>query len=141
MTGASSGVGYETARALARHGCRVVMACRSEERAEAAMARIRKERSQAMLRFLPLDLQSLDSVKRFVMRFRVEFDKLDFLVLNAGVFGLGHRVTEDGFETMMQVNYISHFYLTLLLHKTLCASYRSRWGRRAEFWSECCYMS
>jgi len=126
VTGASSGVGYETARAMARHGCRVVLACRSEERAEAAMARIRKERSQAMLRFLPLDLQSLDSVKRFVMRFRVEFDKLDYLVLNAGVFGLGHQVTEDGFETIMQVNYISHFYLTLLLHKTLCASYRSR---------------
>lgn len=126
VTGANSGIGFETARALAHHGCLVVFACRNQEKAEVAMGRIRKERSQAKLEFMQMDLGSLASVKQFVMRFRISFSSLDYLVLNAGVFGEPYRLTDDGFEECMQVNYLSHFYLTLLLHKTLCASFRSR---------------
>jgi len=126
ITGANSGIGFETARALAHQGCTVVFACRSEEKAEVAMARVRKERSQAKLEFMQIDLSSLSSVKQFVIKFRISFSSLDYLVLNAGVFGEPYRLTDDGFEGSMQVNYLAHFYLTLLLHKTLCASFRSR---------------
>jgi len=126
VTGASSGIGLEVARALSHHGCLVVMASRNQAKAEKAIQRIQAERSQAKCEYMPLDLSSLASVKQFVMKLRIKVSSLDFLVLNAGVFGQPYNLTDDGFEATMQVNYLSHFYLTLLLHKTLCASFRSR---------------
>jgi len=126
VTGASSGIGLETARALSHHGCTVVLACRDQAKAEKAMARIRNERSHAKCEYMYLDLSSLSAVKQFVMKLRIKFGSLDYLVLNAGVYGLPYKLTDDGFEWTMQVNYLAHFYLTLLLHKMLCASFRSR---------------
>lgn len=133
VTGASSGIGFHTARALAFHGCEVVLACRDEARAEAAIRAIRADRPAARCHYLPLDLASLASVRQFVQRLAIlhpaatTTSSLRLLVLNAGLFGLGHSRTEDGLERMMEVNYLAHFYLVrLLLSRLLTGSLTSR---------------
>ncbi|XP_049815412.1 WW domain-containing oxidoreductase isoform X2 [Schistocerca nitens] len=124
ITGANTGIGYETARSLAFHGCIVVFACRSQSRAEAAIAKIQAERPNARCNFIELDLCSLASVKMFVVNFRHIYQSLDYLILNAGIFGLPFSLTGDGYETLFQVNHLSHFYLTLLLLSSLHSSSR-----------------
>ena len=119
VTGGNSGVGYHTCRALAMQQCTVVMACRNVTKAEQAVADIKKERPQAQIDYIELDLASFNSVRRFVQQFNMRYDSLNYLILNAGVYNTKYRVTEDGLEEMMQVNYLSHFYLTQLLLKTL----------------------
>ena len=122
VTGANSGIGFETARALACHGCSVVMACRDKEKAEVAINRIKTERPLAKCEWLHLDLESMETVKTFVMKFSLMHSSLDYLVLNAGVYMQTHSITKDGWETMMQVNYLAQFYLTNLLLKPLLAA-------------------
>lgn len=116
VTGANSGTGFETARALAARGAEVVLATRSAGRAEAAIAAIRRDQPQARLRFEPLDLASQASVAAFVERLLAEGRPIDILVNNAGVMALPQRsVTEDGFETQLATNYLGHFALTARL--------------------------
>ncbi|RZF33778.1 hypothetical protein LSTR_LSTR014947 [Laodelphax striatellus] len=126
VTGANCGIGFETARALALHGCLVIFACRSMERAQAAIDKIKQERSAAKCLAFELDLQSLASVKLFADQFKRRFKSLNILILNAGVFGIPYSQTADGLETVFQVNHLSHFYLTLLLEKPLAQSAPSR---------------
>ena len=126
VTGASGGIGYQTALALASQHCAVILACRDLARAERAAHQIRSHRPAAQLDCLELDLASLQSVKRFAAMVRMRYSKLDYLVLNAGVYLTSYNVTEDGFEEMMQVNYLSNFYLAHLLLALLlrCSSPR-----------------
>ncbi|MFF3642214.1 oxidoreductase [Streptomyces sp. NPDC002564] len=113
VTGANSGLGYVTARELARRGARVVLACRSEERGSAAVARLRTEVPDAHAEFGRLDLGDLASVRKFGTAY--EGTRLDLLINNAGVMALPHRRTADGFETQFGVNHLGHFALTGLL--------------------------
>ncbi|XP_054719522.1 WW domain-containing oxidoreductase-like [Uloborus diversus] len=122
VTGANCGIGYETARALAYHGCEVYFACRDQVKAKEAIDRICKERPNSNLHFLPLDLASLASVSECCRKFEEEKKPLHMLILNAGVFALPHSLTEDGFETTFQVNYLSHFYMVKLLTPKLIES-------------------
>jgi len=122
VTGANTGIGFQVARALACHGCSVIMACRDKEQAEVAINRIKSERPHAKCEWLHLDLEIMETVRNFVMRFALLHSSLDYLVLNAGVYMQAHSITKDGWETMMQVNYLAHFYLTNLLHKHLLAA-------------------
>ncbi|GGR75223.1 oxidoreductase [Streptomyces aureoverticillatus] len=116
VTGANSGIGYVTARELARHGARVILACRSEERGARAVARLVSEVPSAEAEFRSLDLGDLASVRNFADRYEREGDgRLDLLVNNAGVMALPHRRTADGFETQFGVNHLGHFALTGLL--------------------------
>ena len=115
VTGGNSGVGLETCRALALQQCTVILACRDESRAQAAVVSIKRQRPRAEVDWMQLDLASLDSVRRFAQLFCMRHDKLHYLILNAGVYLTKYQVTEDGFEEMMQVNYVSHHYLTQLL--------------------------
>ena len=111
VTGANSGIGFETARALAFHGCKVVFACRSDAKANAAIDRIRQERPAAKCTGLHLDLASFSAVKQFAQRLAILHSAIDFLVLNAGVFGKPYEITEDGLESILQAGvYIVHFY-------------------------------
>ncbi|MEV0317672.1 oxidoreductase [Streptomyces sp. NPDC050658] len=112
ITGANSGIGYITARELARRGARVVLACRSEERGTAAVARLRSEVPGAEAEFRRLDLGDLASVREFAASYG---DGLDLLVNNAGVMALPYRQTADGFEMQFGVNHLGHFALTGLL--------------------------
>ncbi|SIN98059.1 NADP-dependent 3-hydroxy acid dehydrogenase YdfG [Parasphingorhabdus marina DSM 22363] len=114
VTGANSGIGFETARVLAAKGARVLLGCRSEERAEDAMAVIRKEIPDSDLAFVPLDQASLKSVAAAAKLVGKE-KRLDVLVNNAGIMMPPYELTEDGFESQFGVNHLGTFALTALL--------------------------
>ncbi|MFJ8802673.1 oxidoreductase [Streptomyces sp. NPDC102487] len=119
VTGANSGLGYVTARELARRGARVVLACRSAERGAEAGDRIVADVPGADVAFLRLDLGELDSVREFAATVSRTYGRLDLLVNNAGVMALPPGRTADGFETQFGVNHLGHFALTGLLHPLL----------------------
>ncbi|AVH58866.1 MULTISPECIES: oxidoreductase [Streptomyces] len=120
VTGANSGLGYVTARELARKGARVVVACRSEVRGSEATDRIVAEVPGVTAEFRRLDLADLASVRGFAEAF--PYDRLDLLVNNAGVMAPPYGTTADGFETQFGVNHLGHFALTGLLLPALLAS-------------------
>lgn len=119
VTGANSGIGYVTARELARKGAQVVLACRSEARGNEAGDRLVSEVPGAHVEFVRLDLGDLESVREFVATYERTYDRLDLLINNAGVMALPHGRTTDGFETQFGVNHLGHFALTGLLLPTL----------------------
>lgn len=120
VTGANSGIGYVTARELARHGARVVLGCRSEQRGRAALDRLLGEVPEARVELRPLDLADLKSVRAFAERF--PDDRVDLLINNAGLMAMPYAKTADGFETQFGVNHLGHFALTgLLLDRLLAA--------------------
>ncbi|MGW3910190.1 oxidoreductase [Streptomyces sp. NPDC005070] len=120
VTGANSGLGLVTARELARHGARVVLACRSEARGRAAAERIAVEVPGAEVEVGRLDLGDLASVREFADSF--SYDRLDLLVNNAGVMALPQGTTADGFETQIGVNHLGHFALTGLLFPAIATT-------------------
>ena len=111
VTGANTGIGFETARVLARRGARVLLGCRSEERAAGAIARIHAESPEADLEFLALDQADLASVRAAAERAAAE-PRLDVLVNNAGIMGVPRTLTVDGFEAQFGVNHLGTFALT-----------------------------
>ncbi|MEU4731957.1 oxidoreductase [Streptomyces sp. NPDC023588] len=122
VTGGNSGIGYVTARELARRGARVVLACRSTARGKAAEVRLRAQVPGAEVEFLPLDLADLASVREFAAAYAKRRASLDLLVNNAGVMALPYGRTADGFETQFGVNHLGHFALTGLLLPRLRAA-------------------
>jgi NAD(P)-dependent dehydrogenase (short-subunit alcohol dehydrogenase family) len=110
VTGGNSGLGFETGCALALQGGRVVLACRNEDKARDAVERIRAEAPGAAVEARPLDLASLESVRRFAEAWG--HAPLDVLVNNAGVMALPRRKTADGFEMQIGTNHLGHFALT-----------------------------
>mmetsp|Transcript_8231 Transcript_8231/g.12646 ORF Transcript_8231/g.12646 Transcript_8231/m.12646 type:complete len:324 (+) Transcript_8231:58-1029(+) len=119
VTGANSGIGLETARQLAKQHATVIMACRNEEKAKAAMDDITLSCSSAKLVFLPLDLSSLENVREFVKSFTSQYTRLDILIANAGIMMCPYSKTKDGFESQMGCNHLAHFLLLQLLIPTL----------------------
>ena len=116
VTGANSGTGFETAKALAAKGADVIVAARSHDRAIAAIADIKAKQPDARLRFEELDLSRQASVTAFAERLLAEGRPVDILVNNAGVMALpARRETEDGFEMQMATNYLGHFSMTARL--------------------------
>jgi NAD(P)-dependent dehydrogenase (short-subunit alcohol dehydrogenase family) len=112
VTGANSGIGYESARALARRGAHVVMACRNPDKGNDALERIRAESPAGSLELGELDLSRLRSVRPFVEGFTAAHSRLDLLVANAGVMMPPKRTqTEDGFELQIGTNHLGHFAL------------------------------
>ena len=126
ITGANCGIGYETARSLALQGATVIMACRNIKAALTARDSIVKERPEAKVEVLELDLCSLRSVKTMADTYLQRGWPLHMLILNAGVFGQGYSETENGLETTWQVNHLAQFYLTKLLTDTLIKSAPAR---------------
>jgi NAD(P)-dependent dehydrogenase (short-subunit alcohol dehydrogenase family) len=127
VTGSNSGLGYETALALAGAGAETIVAARSREKGEAAVARIVAGHPQANVRFEALDLGSLGSVAAFAERIAAAHDRLDILVNNAGVMALPQReTTEDGYERQIGVNFLGHFALTGRLMPLLRATNGAR---------------
>ncbi|XP_048765185.2 WW domain-containing oxidoreductase-like isoform X2 [Ostrea edulis] len=129
VTGGNTGIGYETAKWIAMRGARVIIACRSEERAKSAIERMQNEfkmekskgalglcSSETLaLEFMTLDLSSLRSVETFINNFKAKEPKLHVLLCNAGIGLHEQNYTEDGFEIMFQVNYLAHFLLVAKL--------------------------
>ncbi|XP_064613179.1 dehydrogenase/reductase SDR family member on chromosome X-like [Liolophura sinensis] len=127
VTGANQGLGLETAKQLACLGCKVVLGCRSEERALKAIEDIKTACAadgitEPDLRFIPLDLSNLQSVHDFCVKFKDTGLPLHILICNAAVFGIPQSFTADGYETHFQVNYLSHLLMTLLLLPVLMDS-------------------
>lgn len=114
VTGANSGVGFHTTRALVEDGWRVLMVCRSRERGEQAKAGIEEEFDDARLELALHDLSRLDEVEALADEL-ARRDRIDALVNNAGLYRAALERTEDGFETTMGVNHVAHLLLTLKL--------------------------
>ena len=116
ITGATGGLGFETALALAGAGATVVLTGRSEAKGRDALAKIRAQFPKAAIAYETLDLASLASVADFAARFAASHTSLDILINNAGVMALPQRqTTADGFEMQLGTNYLGHYALTARL--------------------------
>jgi len=125
VTGANTGIGRATAETLARRGGRVYVASRSPAKGEAAVAEIKAATGNDTVRFLPLDLADLESVRSCASAFLARGEPLHVLVNNAGVGG-ARGLTTQGFELTFGINHLGHFALTQLLLERLTESTPAR---------------
>ena len=122
VTGATGGLGYETALALAKAGAEIILTGRDDRKAQLALERISREVVGARIFYEHLDLASLASIADFAQRMQVR-QSLDLLINNAGVMALPRRqTTADGFEMQFGTNYLGHFALTARLMPLLRCS-------------------
>ncbi|KAJ3007588.1 hypothetical protein HKX48_009043 [Thoreauomyces humboldtii] len=125
VTGAASGIGIETARAIHATGARVFIACRDVTRGQAvvdAILRGAEGKGQGKLEVLEINLDSLDSVRNAVDDFKRRSNTLNVLINNAGVMACPEGKTKDGFETQFGTNHLGHFLFFQLLKPLLLAS-------------------
>jgi NAD(P)-dependent dehydrogenase (short-subunit alcohol dehydrogenase family) len=123
ITGANSGIGYQAAVELARHGAHVLLGCRNAAKGAAALAKLLAEVPGASAEVVSLDVASLASIREFAAAFAARGVKLDLLINNAGVMALPNReLTADGFERQMGTNHFGHFALTGLLMPQLLSA-------------------
>jgi len=115
VTGANTGLGFETAQVLAGRGASVVLAVRDTEKGKRAAARITGTVPGANVMVQPLDLTSLDSIRAAASELRARHPRIDLLVNNAGVMFTPRQTTRDGFELQFGTNHLGHFALTGLL--------------------------
>ena len=115
VTGANTGLGFETARVLAARGASVVLAVRDTDKGKAAAARIANTAPGANVMVQPLDLASLDSIRAAAGELRARHPRIDLLINNAGVMFPPKQATGDGFELQFGTNYLGPFALTGLL--------------------------
>jgi NAD(P)-dependent dehydrogenase (short-subunit alcohol dehydrogenase family) len=122
ITGANTGLGYETAVALAAKGAQVVLAVRNLDKGNDAAARIKATHPNAAVEVQKLDLSSLESVRAAAADLRSRHDTIDLLINNAGVMMTPKSTTADGFELQFGTNHLGHFAFTgLLLDRVLAA--------------------
>jgi NAD(P)-dependent dehydrogenase (short-subunit alcohol dehydrogenase family) len=126
ITGAASGLGRESARALADHGASITLLARNSEPAEAAVAEVAAMVPGSDLEPGVADLGDLDSIRAFADSYLERHDALDVLMNNAGVMACPFGHTADGFETQFGTNHLGHFLLTALLYPALRAGKRPR---------------
>lgn len=126
VTGANTGIGYETARMLAARGADVVLACRDGNKGREALARLRDGSPGARASLEILDLADLDEVAATAASLMGALDRLDLLILNAGVMVPPESLTAQGFELQFGVNHLGHFALTGRLLPLLRATGASR---------------
>ncbi|ESO97565.1 hypothetical protein LOTGIDRAFT_152655 [Lottia gigantea] len=141
VTGGNTGIGYEVAKNIALLGGHVIIACRNMPKAEAAIKQMQKEYEDDFhdklknepdainkdprklnLEVMEVDLASFKSTKRFIDEFKARNCKLNVLICNAGVSAQNRELTEDGFELMLQANYLSHLLIILHFVPILMAS-------------------
>ncbi len=115
ITGANSGLGLESTKALAAKNATIVMACRNLDKAEKAKDSILAQQPDADLQVMELDNASLASIRTFTENFKGTHSRLDLLMNNAGVMAIPRSETQDGFEMQFGVNHLGHFALTLQL--------------------------
>ncbi|XP_070177460.1 retinol dehydrogenase 11-like isoform X2 [Littorina saxatilis] len=126
ITGANTGIGFSTARDLAARDAKVILACRSKERGEAARQDIVVATGNKNVVVRQLDLFDFESVRQFAEQILREEDRLDILINNAAIFGLPQPPSKHGLEVTMAINHFGHFLLTLLLLDLLKKSAPSR---------------
>jgi retinol dehydrogenase-12 len=126
ITGATDGIGKVTATALAAKGYAVVLAARNQAKAATATREIVASTGNRDVDYLTADLRSLAQLQGLAETFAVRYPRLDVLINNAGIVMPRRALTEDGYETTFQVNYLSQFYLTQLLLDELKRSPQGR---------------
>jgi NAD(P)-dependent dehydrogenase (short-subunit alcohol dehydrogenase family) len=126
ITGANTGIGFETAAVLAQRGAAVVLAVRNLDKGKDAATRIAAAAPGADVTIQRLDLSSLDSVRAAAGELRSRHDRMDLLINNAGVMYTPRSTTVDGFELQFGTNHLGHFALTGLLLDRLLAAPGSR---------------
>jgi NAD(P)-dependent dehydrogenase (short-subunit alcohol dehydrogenase family) len=126
VTGANSGLGFQTSLRLARAGATVLMACRNPDKAADALARVEAQVPGAAVSLVALDLASLASVRAAATEVLAGRDRLDLLVNNAGVMAIPRTRTADGFEMQFGTNHLGHFALTGLLVDLVTSTPASR---------------
>ncbi|WP_379922545.1 SDR family NAD(P)-dependent oxidoreductase [Erythrobacter sp. R86502] len=112
VTGANSGLGQETSRAMAARGAHIIMAGRDQGKLDEAVAEIRESVPDAQLDTIAIDLASLESIRAGTSRARQRFEKIDILINNAGVMATPFEHTKDGFERQLGTNHLGHFAMT-----------------------------
>ncbi|TFH06460.1 MAG: SDR family oxidoreductase, partial [Spirochaetales bacterium] len=126
ITGATSGIGLETAREIARREATVLMGCRNLQKASVVRDELVSQTGNADIRVLPVDLAPLASVRAFAGVLEKEIPQLDVLVNNAGAFSMTRETTSDGFELTMGTNHLGPFLLTHLLVPLLARGSNAR---------------
>jgi len=126
VTGAFTGIGYETARVFASRGAHVYVAGRGVERGHKVVEELKKSTNNQHIESLELDLSSLASVREFAEKFNAKKVPLNYLINNAGVMACPQGKTKDGFETQIGTNHFGHFLLTNLLIPRLIEGAPSR---------------
>ena len=130
ITGATNGIGYESALTLANMGATIVFGARNIEKAQNVKMQIIKETGNKNISFIIADFTSLKEVKKFADEFKKEFSKLDILINNVGAMSAKREITRDGFELCWGLNHLSYFLLTQellsLLEKSGTESEKSR---------------
>ncbi len=126
ITGGSSGLGAETARAMASKGAKIVVTARNLEKAAKVIDEIKASTGNSNIEAEKLELDSFASIRAFAKRFLEKYDKLDILINNAGVMACPHGKTRDGFEMQFGTNHLGHFLLTGLIAPALIKGAPSR---------------
>jgi len=126
VTGSNSGIGRETAFALAEMGATVIMVVRSQEKGKAALDEIVSKTGNNSVSLMNCDMSSMASVRDFAAEFKKKYDRLDVLINNAGAEYVKRQVTFEGFEQTFAVDYLAPFLLTYQLLDLLKASAPSR---------------
>jgi len=126
ITGSSAGIGKTCAMEMARKGCHVVLACRSEAKTTPVVEQIRKETKNDKVEFMELDLASLRSVQAFVTHYKEKGYPLHILLNNAGIMACPFSLSVDGVEMQFATNHLGHFLLTTGLLDVLESSAPSR---------------
>ncbi|EGR29528.1 short chain dehydrogenase reductase family protein, putative, partial [Ichthyophthirius multifiliis] len=122
----NTGIGLETAKALAKQGAKIILACRDENRGKNAELLVNQIREKSA-HFMKLDLSDLSQIRLFVNEFKQKYDRLDVLLNNAGLMSPSERLlTKDGFEIQFGTNHLGHFLLTNLLLDLLKKTQNSR---------------
>ena len=115
ITGANSGLGYETSKFLLERGATVIMCCRDLLKGEKAKQELLKFNSSGKIELVELDLSDLKNVKQFADSIKNKFDSLDVLINNAGIMAPPKTISKQGFEIQFAVNHLAHMSLTLEL--------------------------
>jgi len=126
VTGATSGIGLETAKALAQKGATVILVGRSQEKGINTVNLIKKATGNPVVEFMQADLSSQNQIRQLAQRFKERFSRLDVLVNNVGGYFLNHQMSADGIELTFALNYLGIFILTHLLQDMLIESAPAR---------------
>src|SRR5262245_45831493 len=126
VTGANSGIGKVTAKALAAGGATVIMVCRNRDKGEAALDEIVSETRNENVDLMIADFSELNQIRRLAALVRVKYPQLSALVNNAGAYNNDRTLTADGYETTFAVNHLAYFLLTTELLDLLKSSASAR---------------
>lgn len=126
ITGATSGLGFATAKAMAAKGYEVILVARSQQKGENAVQKIQELSPGAQLHLITADLSQQASIRKLAEQVQQQFPKIDVLVNNAGIWNTDRIMTADGVEEVFAVNHLSYFLLTHLLYPLLQSSEEGR---------------